>query len=115
MSELIGEFFCPKCNVKTAVWHQHANTIIPSLQWRYQKNKWSFKVNFIFPMFQMTGMDKDNWSIYGTLEDWNNIKYWECEKCGHSEKSFVGFIKNYPNCLSQYDPTIPISEENNNQ
>ena len=113
MSELIGKFFCPNCKVNTAVWHQHCNTIIPSLEWRYQNNKWSFKVNFIFPMFQMQGMDKDNWSIYGTLEDWNNIKHWECEKCAHIEKSFIGFIKDYPNCLSNCDPTIPINVNNN--
>ena len=62
----------------------------------------------------MTGMDKDNWSIYGSLEDWNNIVHWECEKCAHIEKSFVGFIKDYPNCLAQYDPTIPINVEKNN-
>ena len=107
MSELIGKFFCPKCQLDTAVWHQHANYIIPSLQWRYQNNKWSFKINFKLPLWQMTGVDKDDWSIYGSLDDWNNIEHWECEKCAHVEKSFVGFIKDYPNCLSQNDPTNP--------
>ena len=107
MSELIGNFFCPKCQKDVPVWHQHAKWIIPSMQWRFKNNKWSFKVNFIFPNMHMTGLEKDNWSVFGTLDDWNNIKHWECEKCAHIEKSFVGFIKNYPNCLSKYDPTIP--------
>ena len=111
MSELIGEFYCPKCQAKAAVWHRHAKWIIPSLQWRFQNNKWSFKINFIFPHVKMTGIDKDNWSVFGTLDDWNNIDHWECEKCAHIEKSFVGFIKDYPNCLSHYDPTIPVKVE----